>query len=510
MHWADVVAEKLLESGKEHVISSGITPSGPIHLGSMREILTADAIVRSVNNKGGKAKLIYVADNADPLRKVYPFLDSEKYEEFVGRPLAEIPAPEGDGSYDQYFLEPFFAALGNVGVYPEVVDNYQYYKEGKFNSCIKSIMESSNAVREILETVSGRQLPKEWTPWTFKNNNGVLCNGSLVNYEWPYITFKNAEGKEVTNNLSKGEGKLPWRLDWPSKWKILGVTFEAFGKDHATKGGSFDTGKLITRDILNSKEPHHIVYEWINLKGHGVMHSSTGLAISAEEMLKMAPPEVIRWLIMQPQPNRHIDFDPGLGLLNSVDKYDRLEQDYYKQNTEENSARAFELSQIENRIREESQILSYRQLVTLVQSKNGYEEIVETLKRTGEIENLNDYESKQLRSRIACIRGWLKTQAPDNIKFEIQKIPPKLEIDSNIIKRITELKIKMNSIDWNPETIHDSFYELQEDNDTPAKEYFNIMYQIILGKNRGPRLGFFLATMEKEFVIKRLNNYLNP
>ena len=79
MHWADVVAEKLLEQKSEHVISSGITPSGPIHLGSMREILTADAIVRAINDKGGKAKLIYIADNADPLRKVYPFLDEEKY-----------------------------------------------------------------------------------------------------------------------------------------------------------------------------------------------------------------------------------------------------------------------------------------------------------------------------------------------------------------------------------------------------------------------------------------------
>ena len=127
MHWADVVADKLLESGKEHVISSGITPSGPIHLGSMREILTADAIVRAVNDKGGNAKLIYVADNADPLRKVYPFLDEDKFKEYVGRPLAEIPAPDGNGSYDQYFLKPFFKSLENVGVIPEVIDNYQFY-----------------------------------------------------------------------------------------------------------------------------------------------------------------------------------------------------------------------------------------------------------------------------------------------------------------------------------------------------------------------------------------------
>ena len=245
MHWADVVAEKLLESGSEHVISSGITPSGPIHLGSMREILTADAIVKAVNDKGGKARLLYVADNADPLRKVYPFLDEGKYKELVGFPLAEIPAPKGDESYDQYFLRPFFEALERVGVYPEVVNNYQFYQEGKFEECTKRIIDQTKTARKILETVSGRQLPKNWFPWTFKDNDGRLCTGKVTKYDWPYITFENDNGEEITNNMAKGEGKLPWRLDWPSKWKVLGVTFEAFGKDHATKGGSYDTGKEI-------------------------------------------------------------------------------------------------------------------------------------------------------------------------------------------------------------------------------------------------------------------------
>ena len=140
MHWADVVAEKLLEESNEHVISSGITPSGPIHLGSMREILTADAIVRAVNDKGGNAKLIYIADNADPLRKVYPFLDPNIYEKYVGMPLAEIPAPDGNGTYDQYFLKPFFKSLESVGVFPEVVENYMSYKQGKFTECTKILL----------------------------------------------------------------------------------------------------------------------------------------------------------------------------------------------------------------------------------------------------------------------------------------------------------------------------------------------------------------------------------
>ena len=507
MHWADVVADKLLESGKEHVISSGITPSGPIHLGSMREILTADAIVRAVNDKGGNAKLIYVADNADPLRKVYPFLDEKKFNEYVGRPLAEIPAPDGNGSYDQYFLKPFFKSLENVGVIPEVVDNYQFYKDGKYNDCTKTIIDNREKARNILEKISGRQLPKNWFPWTFKDENGKLCNGKFLRYEWPNVYFENEEGKEIVNNLEKGEGKLPWRLDWPSKWKILGVTFEAFGKDHATKGGSFDTGKRIVKDILESKVPHHIVYEWINLKGKGAMHSSTGLAISADEMLQMAPPEVIRWLIMQPQPNRHVDFDPGLGLLNSVDRYDRIENEYYDNNLEENSSRAFELSQIKEIPKKKEQTISYRHLVTLTQSKESVDEIEKTLMRTGDISELNKTEKDNLESRVKCIEGWISNHAPESVKFEIQEKSPSINFSKEDLKRIEELKEQIGKINWRAEEIHDSFYELQEKYNTPAKEYFRIMYLTILGKERGPRLGFFLATIEQKFVVERLNSY---
>jgi len=507
MHWADKVAEKLLESGKEHVISSGITPSGPIHLGSMREILTADAIVKAVNEKGGEAKLVYIADNADPLRKVYPFLDEKKYNDKVGLPLAEIPAPKGEGTYDQYFLRPFFDALERVGVFPEVVNNYKFYKDGKFKECTKQIIESKKAAREILENVSGRQLPKNWFPWTFKDKNGKLVNGEVLKYEWPCVTFLNDKGEEVTNNLAKGEGKLPWRLDWPSKWKILGVTFEAFGKDHATKGGSYDTGKEIIEKVLDSKVPHHIVYEWINLKGKGAMHSSTGLAISAEQMLRMAPPEVIRWLVMQPQPNRHIDFDPGLGLLNSVDKYDRMVQDYYSRKLEENSARSIELSYIKNMTKEKPVALPYRHLVTLVQSKKDTKEIVKTLKRTGGMGNLTKDEMKNLDERVKCIDGWLEKYAPESVKFVIQKETPNIEFDEEDMKKIRHLEEKMCEIKWKPDSIHDAFYELQETNQIPAKEYFKIMYNVILGKEKGPRLGFFLATMERKFIMDRLGEY---
>ena len=256
-------------------------------------------------------------------------------------PLAEIPSPDGNGSYDRYFLKPFFQSLETVGVFPEVVENYNSYKEGNFAECTKLFVDNKEETREILEKISGRQLPKKWFPWTFLDNDGTLTDGEVISVEWPNVTFLNKKGEQVTNDMSKGEGKLPWRLDWPAKWKILNVTFEAFGKDHATKGGSYDTGKELSEKILDSKTPLDMVYEWIHLKGKGAMHSSTGLVISAEDMLTMAPPEVIRWIIMKPQPNRHIDFDPGLGLLNMVDRYDKTEQDYHEGTLDDNDEKSF-------------------------------------------------------------------------------------------------------------------------------------------------------------------------
>ena len=76
MHWADVVAEKLMEKRGKHILATAITPSGPIHIGNMREVLTAEAVYRALDNKGEDAKLIYIGDTYDPLRKVYPFLPS--------------------------------------------------------------------------------------------------------------------------------------------------------------------------------------------------------------------------------------------------------------------------------------------------------------------------------------------------------------------------------------------------------------------------------------------------
>ena len=153
MHWADYTAQRLMERGGEQVSASGITPSGEFHIGHLREILSAEMIHRACLDAGMSSKYIFIVDSMDPLRRVYDFLSPE-YEEFIGCPLAFIPAPGEDGSpgdgsvtYADHFLSPFLDALEQIGVRPEVVMNHETYEKGLFAEYIDSAITNREEIR---------------------------------------------------------------------------------------------------------------------------------------------------------------------------------------------------------------------------------------------------------------------------------------------------------------------------------------------------------------------------
>ena len=375
MHWADFVAKDLSKPGENGdpqniVIAAGITPSGEFHIGHLREILTCDLIFRACRNfswtDGGRyveientlsqlgisieeffdriaksraenevsLEFIFIVDSADPLRKVYPFLD-DSYEQFIGHQLGMIPPPDesgkpdytrfdgGDGeSYADHFLSPFVQALKKIGVRPRIVDNLQSYQNGDFAECIDIACNKADEIRDIITNVSGRELPDDWFPFNPVGSDGSMDGVKVTGYEYPNVHWIDRHGTEGLSDIRKGEGKLPWRIDWPAKWKIHGVTCEPFGKDHGAAGGSYDTGKEIA-NLFNILAPHPLTYEWISLKGAGAMSSSVGNTVGPLEVLEIVPPEIVRYLIAKNQPRRHIDFDTGTALIELADEYQR-------------------------------------------------------------------------------------------------------------------------------------------------------------------------------------------
>ncbi len=514
MHWADVEAERIMERSAKPVISTGITPSGPIHVGNMREIITGYLLYRAAMDRGADARLIYSGDTMDPLRKVYPFLPAN-YEKYVGKSLSEIPCPCGKhNSYAEHFLEPFLKSLETLGIKPEVLLSHESYRKGLFAEAVKIALDSREKIRTILEEVSGRELSDDWWPYSAKCEKCGGFRTKILAYDYPYVEYICECGHKGRADIRKGEGKLPWRVEWPAKWYAYGVTCEPFGKDHAAAGGSYDTGARIAREIYGIDPPHPVPYEWIELKGKGAMSSSTGVAIAASDILDVVPPEVMLFYIARYKPTRHLEFDPGLGLMGIVDEYDRFERIYYGkesadvQDKEEDWRRAYELSQSRG-IREKMPVqVSYRHLVNVVQIAPDFGGVLKVLRRTGEIDDLSPEDERYLEERVGRVREWLRRFAPESVKFSIT---PALTGEYTEEEKgfAGILSQKLSDCEWNGDEIHAAIRGSAEETGFPVKKAFKTLYRAFIGREKGPRLGYFLSTMERPFVLGRLKEILS-
>ena len=522
MHWADVIAERLAERGDSHVMATGITPSGPIHVGNMREVLTADMVVRACERIDLKAELVYIADSADPLRKIYPFLDEDVYSEYVGHSLATIPSPDGNGSYSDFFLNPFFSALDDIGVEYRVVDAYESYQEGKYIESTKTAIENKDEISQIIQQVSQRPLDDDWFPYNPIDDQGNMHGIKVTACEWPFVEWASEDGRTGRTNIERGGGKLPWRLDWPARWNWLGVTFEGYGKDHSAAGGSWDTGKKLA-PLFGSPPPMGMMYEWIYLKGKGAMASSKGNTVSGREFLDIVPPEIMRFLIARVKPSKHIDFDPGEGLISLADEYERLEQKYHKElvgiehkKIDESSrkeqqlmdeARKFELAQGLRKGTKHSEGLgiSFSHLSTLCQIKSNQKDLLNSLSRSHEI-NL-DNPDKRLLDRVERMRNWIDSDwFPDNARIELAKSIDSANFNDAQIALLNNFSSFGNTIKWNEGNIQEAIKKAISESELSPREAFNTLYQSLLNRDKGPKLAPLLVELGQEDVIALLGS----
>jgi lysyl-tRNA synthetase class 1 len=488
-----MIADQAAQKGRQHLVSTGITPSGDIHIGNMREILTGDAIFRALSERGVQCSFNYIADNIDPLRRVYPFLDPAVFEQHVGKPLCDIPCPCGDhASYAEHFLAPFIEALDRLGVRVEVVRANEMYRRGEFDEVMITALTHQADIEEILQQETGKEVADDWSPFnvictdcsrmTETTVTGFDPDARTVSYTCPC-------GASGTVPIA-GNGKLTWRVDWPARWKVFGVTIEPFGKDHASRGGSYDTGSRIAREVFGIEPPLPVPYEWISLRGKGDMSSSKGNVITISEVLDVVPAEVLRYFVFRSNPTKSLGFDPGLPLLNLFDEYAAA--------AAKGDNRAVELSQI----RAERLLgIPYRHIVSLNQTTGGnIDRIAAILERNGvEVSN-----KERLQQLVTYASRWLETFAPEEVKFQIQdSLPEQAGELSDEQKRVLALLADRLQHGMNADQIHNLIYEIKEELGIAPGAVFKAIYVSLLGKDRGPRAGWFLSSLDIDFLKTR-------
>ena len=286
---------------------------------------------------------------------------------------------------------------------------------------------------------------------------------------------------------------MVWRIDWPARWKMLGVTVEPFGKDHATRGGSYDTGARIIREIFDGEPPFPIPYEWIRLKGQGDMSSSRGNVLSIHRMLEVVPPEVLRYLVIRERPQRTINFSPGMPLLRLVDEVDDA-------TAEGRDERALALS-VAGGFRPVG--VPFKHLIVVAQVA-GFEasRVVEILERTG----YPDVDLQAVADRAGYARRWLESFAPEELRFEVAPALPDVarELDEEQRRFLGRLGGQLED-GMDGDAVHTLIYGLAGESEAKPAQLFQAVYLALLGKARGPRAGWFISLLGPAFCGERFH-----
>src|SRR3989344_4520435 len=501
MFWADKVAEDLKKRKLPlEWVDDMKTPSGRIHVGALRGVVIHDLVYKALLSKGVKAKYTYIFDNHDPMDALPVYLSREKFEKYLGMPLYKVPSPvEGFKSYADYYAQEFIDVFTAIGCNSEIFWASDLYLSGKMNPLIKICLDKAEVIRGIYEELYKRKLASDWFPFSvFCPKCGKQSTTRVFDWDGEKVSFVcEIEKVKWTKGCGfKGEispfssidgvvGKLPWKVEWPCKWKAIGVTVEGAGKDHMSRGGSHDLASLVCKRVLNYPVPYPVGYEFF-LVGGRKMSSSKGLGSSSSEMLEILPPELLRFLMVKTKINQAINFDPsGDTIPKLFDDYQKAADAYYNKK-DEDLARIFELSQVNKP--QKPPIVRFSQLVHWVQMPNMEQEIKK--------ENLGEW--------VKYARIWLEKYAAESEKFEVQKQLPDTAKSLSLaqkeyLKKIaSELEKK-----WDAEEFQKKLYEWSKEISLPSKDAFAAIYLSLIGKDHGPKAGWLILSLEKEFVQKR-------
>jgi lysyl-tRNA synthetase, class I len=478
--WANKVAEGLGEG--PHVVVTGISTSGHIHVGNLREVLVGESVANALRERGEEVRFVFHADTIDPLRKIAPGVPAS-FQEFMGRSLSRVPDPEGcHVSYAEHFLVPFEEALHEMEMDIEVLRSHELYESGVYTEVTREALDHTEELREILQEVTGRRMPERWAPYVPRDASGRLTGHEILEHlpEEHSVIFADEDGFEDAADYSRGEGKLGWRVELAARWKALGVTFEPFGKDHTSRGGSTDTADRMAREVFRYPVPGRYEYEWLGIKGRGDMSSSRGIVLLPKDLLRIMPPDALRRMVLGRDPARRSDLELGEGFPHFMDEY---------------------------RAESGEPFVPFTHLVTVAQTVGeDASAAAEMLRRGGYEEAARDNE--RLARELAYARNWAEEWAPEPLRLrvlderEAERAASELDTEQRgyLAAVARELRPEMSG-----EEVQDLLYAMAVKRGLKPKRAFAALYTVLLGKKSGPKAGPFVVGLPLEMVQGRLS-----
>ena len=515
--WADEEAD-LLATDRQHVIRDSKTPSGAVPISGLRGPIITDALYRTFKKRGLRIRYVFTIDDYDPMDS-QSLKEKAAWAEHMGKPFAHIPSPEPSAASDfaRYHASAYLETFATLGIRPEEIHWMRdLYGKGELDTQIDLVLRNAAIIREIYERVSHVTKDERWLPI------GVICescgrlgttfafdyDGKTVAYECRKDYVEWAEGCGHTGRRSpfKGNAKLYWNLQWCAMWDHFGVTYEEGGKDLLTAGGSRDRANEIYREVWKKDPPIGLVHEFFTTGGKK-MSTSKGLGAAATDLVKVYPPELVRFLMLRTHPKRHVEFDPtGPTLSKLFDEYDRC-ADAFRNEPESDQAKIWALSQVA----EDPEPAGFRVRFAIVADWvqiPSVDPVKEAEERKGA--PLSAEERKDLDQRIALARVWLERWAPEEARFSVLRELPEITLSDAQRRYLVAVKELIGEIK-DPEALQQELYEAAKRigvvgaDGKVSRDAFSAIYLAFLGKPSGPKAGWLLTTLPDDVVRERLD-----
>ncbi|MGW4033234.1 lysine--tRNA ligase [Streptomyces sp. NPDC004838] len=554
----EVIAESERRApGKRVVVASGISPSGPIHLGNLREVMTPHLVADEIRRRGYEVRHLISWDDFDRYRKVPLGVEGvdESWSEYIGRPLTSVPAPKGSAhpNWAEHFKAVLIDSLAELGVEYEGISQTEKYTSGVYREQILHAMRHRADIDAILGRFRTKKAPAKKSQKPLDQAEVEAAEGSGAAGEddgtgsagyFPYKPYCGGCDKDLTTvtaydddtteltytcsacgfsetvRLSEfNRGKLVWKVDWPMRWAYEGVVFEPSGVDHSSPGSSFQVGEYIC-PIFGGERPIGPMYAFVGISGMAKMSSSKGGVPTPADALEIMEAPLLRWLYARRRPNQSfkIAFDQEIQRL--YDEWDKLAAKVADGSVLPADAAAYSraVRTAGGELPSTPRPMPYRTLASVADITGGHDE--QTIRILSELDPANPVTSlDEVRPRLDRAENWITSQVPADQRTVVRAEPDTELLSSLDDEGRESLRLLLEGLDshWSLEGLTTLVYGVPkvmaglEPDAKPTPElkaaqrsFFAVLYRLLVTRETGPRLPTLLLAVGADRVRKLL------
>lgn len=543
------------DPGAPIVCASGLSPSGPIHLGNLREVMVPHLVADEIRRRGIPCDHILSWDDYDRFRKVPAAIEGiDGWSEHIGRPLSAVPAPPGSPhpNWAEHFKADMVRALERLGVPYRGISQTVKYTSGAYRDQVLSAMRQRARIDGILGRYRTRlaqaagadsadaaeRLAAEGSGAAGEDEGSGSAGGEY----YPFRPYCAACGRDTTTVVGYDDdtrelsytcghpdcghagtmnletdfhGKLVWKVDWPMRWAYEGVVFEPSGVDHQSPGSSYVVGGHLVTEVFGGWQPIGPMYAFVGIAGMAKMSSSRGGVPTPADALTIMEPHVLRWLYARRRPNQSFTVAFNHDIHRLYDEWDALDRKVAagKGQPGDVAVHARSIRTAERELPTTPRPLAYRALASVVDLTAGHEDQVLRIlgSMDDQIRTLDD-----ARPRLDLAATWVHTQADPADRTLVRTEP-----DTELLAGLTgeqaaalDLLAQRMEADWSldgltvlvygvPKLL--AGYDPLEKQLPPAvkaaqRDFFTVLYRLLIGSQTGPRLPTLLLCLGPDRV----------